>query len=173
MVRHFRRKSTPINSLLTIKNDINDDINESKKDDAKQSPTMTIDSHEQVNNIQLGSGSIHSSTPTKTPLDAYNEDICEDLLQGLCEEDLSISYCNQSGLNHHDDIKLDGLLENALFDTSEISLQDTSKDDGSSTRLLSDPPDSSYPPDSFYGLPLRVLDCFKEYRGILKLYGMF
>ena len=112
------------------------------------------------------------STPNKPKaFEQNNESLYEELLQGLCEEDLSVSY-NHSSLNisHRDNTthgKLDSLLDDALFDVS-ISEQDTNP----TTDLKHTCSGYSYPVESFYGLPLKVLDCLKEFRRISKLYGM-
>ena len=112
---------------------------------------------------------IDCSTPKA--FEQNNEPLYEELLQGLCEEDLSVS-CNHSSLNisHYDNTtngRLDSLLDDALFDISEIISE---RDMNPTTELKHSA--CPYPVESFYGLPLKVLDCLKEYRRISKLYGM-
>ncbi len=101
----------------------------------------------------------------------------DDLLQGLCEEDLSISIIhNQSNsFNQHDSSttsRLDSLLEDALFNISDEEMNIEQKN-STSINVVSADHVSCYPPDTFYGLPVTVLDCLKEHRGISKLYGMY
>lgn len=110
------------------------------------------------------SGTHTSSTPAK-PTDPSGdqsvEEICDELLQGLCEEDLSYSTATlTSSYNNSSCLKLDQLMDDALFE-----MHDSNKGD--------EQPFSSYPVNTFYELPIQVLDYLKEYRGITKLYGQY
>lgn len=89
------------------------------------------------------------------------EEICDELLQGLCEGDLSYSATLTSSHNHSNtsnNSKLDKMMDDALFD-----LYDDKEEEQR--------PSFNYPVSTFYGLPMQVLDYLKEFRGITKLYG--
>ena len=110
---------------------------------------------------------LNCSTPVnKSFKSTHNDEMYEELLQGLCEEDLSVS-CNHSAMSLSiNNTKLDSLLDEALFADVSDSLNEQDMDNKTSNKCI-------YPLESFYGLPLKVLDCLKEYRGISKLYGMY
>ena len=118
--------------------------------------------------------------------------VVDDLMFGLCPEDLSFSF-NNSNTSFQKPVSETGMTTVIQKMTSPSRVTDKSK------IILEDAPDSiahsrptktsnnstcisvtcslgynslSYPSGTFYGLPLTVSMCLKEHRGIEKLYGM-
>lgn len=118
--------------------------------------------------------------------------VVDDLMFGLCPEDLSFSF-NNSNTSFQKPVSETGMTTAVQKMTSPSRVTDKSK------IILVDGPDSiahsratktsdnstcisvtcslgcnslSYPSGTFYGLPLTVSMCLKEHRGIEKLYGM-
>ena len=123
----------------------------------------------------------------------------EELLQGLCPEDLmncSVSFCTsfedtsvgyvKSGENPAADLMKPNHVSARTSMSSPVYLTPNSNTE--TTQVLSDapgrtvlqwsptstrfePPKPSFSLDTFYGLPLKVKKCLEEYRGITTLYG--
>lgn len=125
----------------------------------------------------------------------------EDLLQGLCPEDLmncSISFCTSfentsvGYVKHSENAVAELMRPSPLSARTSVSLpvHSTPNTSTNTTHVLSDaprcnvfqwspvstnlePPKSSFSFDTFYGLPLKVKKCLEEYRGITTLYGNY
>ena len=120
-----------------------------------------------------------------------DNEMTEDLLLGLCPEDLSFSFHNNSSISHETFVKRTGITEISSgcskqvmktgitvspYIKKEVSSQHYIKEASTEVVLNKDVKhlsvsSSFYPSGTFYGLPMKVLECLKEYHGISKLYG--
>lgn len=140
-----------------------------------------------------------ASIVTKQTNSAQVDD--EDLLQGLCPEDLmncSISFCTSfentsvGYVKHSENAVAEFMRPSHLSARTSMSLpvHSTPNISTNTAHVLSDapgcnilrwspvstnfePPKSSFSSDTFYGLPLKVKKCLEEYRGITTLYGNY
>ena len=150
------------------------------------SPTQVSEVYDSSSDVFLNDGDVYGcSTPKKMDIDthSHDEDLYDDLLQGLCEEDLSISYMASHQSFHGQDCalnsKLDSFSSNEGQSISqrerEVDKRMNSSESASIEEMAGYPQNLtfSYLSNTFYGLPMKVLQCFEEYRGISKLYGQF
>ena len=132
-----------------------------------------------------------ASLTTKQTNTAQVDD--EDLLQGLCPEDLmncSVSFCtsfentNVGYVKHSENPAAELTRPSHLSARTSMSLPVHSTPNASTktAHVLSDAPvlrwspvstnfELPKPSDTFYGLPLKVKKYLEEYRGITTLYG--
>ena len=161
------------------------------------------DNYECPKNIQefpnqnLKSPNMKQTTPTCGKSDdtlsviVNDNEMTEDLLLGLCPEDLSFSFHNNSSISHETFVKRKGVKEISTGCSKQVMKTDISvspciKKEVSSQHYIKEAStevvlnkhvkqlsvsSGFYPSGTFYGLPMKVLECLKEYHGISKLYG--